>query len=302
MRPSDGAFALEPAALLAVLLSLSLPAEAQTSSPVPTPFHRSYVEGQILHYRMQGINEAWHYSVEAKGTVKKDGNGVFYEDFGWSNMLTDGKPEILAASMVGYTQHLSLDPAQFPGPPNLNGVDPKMVGPVTDLMTFYVDYWLAAKFNQLQKPGDHFYFANPTVPSWADGQRVLVGEDAIDFDMTLKSVDTAKGIAELEVRHVAPAQPRIHLAALWMQAPVAGQANNWVQVTRTGDGQYLAAVGRENFDVHLTISLADGKILHGEMENPVDTIERICSDATLTQCGEAKPHHIMRTIKIDPEQ
>ena len=294
--------ATAPVALLLLTLALPSSVDAQAPGPAPAPLRRAYAEGQIVRYRMKGVNESWHYSAEATGIVKKDGNGPFYEDFGWSNLMTDGKPEVLAASMAGYRQRLSLDPNQFPGAPNLNGVHPKMIGPVTDLMTFYVDYWLAAKFNQLQKPGDHFYFANPTVPSWADGQRVLVGEDAIDFDMTLKSIDTAKGIAELEVKHVPPPQPKVHLAAPWMQAPQAGPANNWVEVTRTGDGQYRAAVGQENFDVHLTISLADGKILNGEMQNPVDTIQRSCSDAALTQCGEAKPHHILRTIEIDLER
>jgi hypothetical protein len=289
------------AALLAILSFSSTDADAQTSGPSQPPLHRAYIEGQTLHYRMRGVNEAWHYSADAKGIVKKDGNGSFYEDFGWSNLMTDGKPETLVPGMAGYSQHLSLDPTVFPGAPNLSGVDPKMIGPVTDLMTFYVDYWLAAKFNQLLKPGDHFYFANPTVPSWADGQRVIVGEDAIEFDMTLKSVDAAKGIAELEVRHVPPPQARIHLAASWMQAPQPGQVNNWVQVMRTGDGQYLAAVGQEYFDVQLTISLADGRILHGAMRNPVDTMERLCSDTKLTQCDEAKPHHVMRTIEIDLE-
>ena len=302
MRRVDRAFATHPAVVLALLLALPVPAYAQASGSAPAPLHRTYVEGETLHYRMTGTNESWRYSVEARSTVKKNGNGAFYEDFAWSNMMTGGKPETLSAGMAGYSQRLSLDPDQFPGAPNLTGVDPKMVGPVTDLMTFYVDYWLAAKFNQLQKPGDHFYFVNPSVPSWADGQRVLVGEDAIDFDMTLTSVDRAKGIAELEVRHVAPAQPKIHLAAPWMQAPQAGRATNWVEVKRTGEGKYLAAVGQESFDVRLTISLADGKILRGDMQNPVDTVERLCADAALTQCGEATPHHIMRTIQINLER
>jgi len=283
-------------AFVVTLAPASSHAQVQTS-----PIHRAYQEGQTLTYHMTGTNEAWHYTVEAKGTVEKGANGQFHEDFAWSGMKTDGKPEALSISMASYTQRLSLDPSLFPGAPDLNGVDPKMVGPVTDMMTFYVDYWLAAKFNRLVKPGDHFYFSNPTIPSWADGQRVVVGEDAIDFDMTLLSVDTAKGTAELEVKHVPPPQTEVHLAAPWMQAAPGGQPNNWVQVTKTSDGQYLAGVGQETFDVHLTISLPDGRILRGTMQNPVTTIERLCTDAALTQCADAKPHNILRTIEIDLE-
>ena len=36
--------------------------------------------------------------------------------------------------------------------------------------------------------------------SWADGTRVLVGEDAIDFDMTLKSMDAAAKTALVDGR------------------------------------------------------------------------------------------------------
>ncbi len=285
--------------LLAFVATLA-PASSHAQDQNPA-LHRTYEEAQTLTYHMTGTNEAWHYTVEAKGTVKKGENGAFYEDFAWSDMKTDGRPEVLSINMASYNQRLSLDPVQFPGAPNLQGVDPKMVGPVTDMMTFYVDYWLAAKFNRLVKPGDHFYFSNPTIPSWADGQRVLVGEDAFDFDMTLLSVDTAKGTAELEVKHVPPPQAEVHLAAAWMQAKVGGQPNNWVQVTKTSEGQYLAGVGQETFDVHLTISLPDGRILRGSMQNPVTTIERLCTDSALTQCGDAKPHNILRTIEIELE-
>ncbi len=165
-------------------------------------------------------------------------------------------------------------------------------------MTFYVDLWLANKFNQLTKPGDHFYFQNPMTPSWADGARVRLGEDAIDFDMTLVGVDAAAGTAILEVRHVPPPQPRIHLPAAWMAAAVKGPAN-WVEVRKTADGTFSAAVGQESFDVTLTVSLADGHILHAEMTNPVKTVVRTCTDEALTQCGEAKPHDILRTIKLE---
>ena len=38
--------------------------------------------------------------------------------------------------------------------------------------------------------GDHFYFHNFMRPSsWPDGKRVLVGEDAVDFDMTFNSLN-----------------------------------------------------------------------------------------------------------------
>jgi hypothetical protein len=149
-----------------------------------------------------------------------------------------------------------------------------------------------------KKPGDHFYFKMGTPSSWADGTHVLTGDSSIDFDFTMKSIDPAAGTATLEVKHVPPAKPQIPLPGAWMQTPVADTANNWVEVTKRADGKFDAAVGQETFTVDLTISLADGKILAGKMDNVVQTIERTCDDQALTQCTASEPHRIERKIEI----
>jgi len=279
---------------LSILLSAA-PAAGQ--SPAHTPLQRQYQAGQSAAYRMTGDNDGWHYLIEARGAVVSDPGGAFHEEFAWSNLVSDGHVQALPPTMAAWRQRLSLDPSQMPLPADLSQVDARMVGPITDLMTFYVDLWLANKLGQLRKPGDHFYFPNPMTPSWADGSRVRLGEDAIDFDMTLKSLDAA-GTATLEVRHVPPSQPRIHLPAPWMRA-AAGTPPNWVEVRALGDGTFSAAVGEESFDVTITIALSDGHIVHGEMINPVKTVVRTCTDQALTQCGEPRPHEILRKVAID---
>ena len=65
------------------------------------------------------------------------------------------------------------------------------------------------------------------------------------------------------------------------------------------NGKYLAAVGKETFDVEIKMSLTDGKILAGSINNPVETIERECEDAALTTCGDSKQHSIRRQIEVD---
>ena len=158
------------------------------------PLQRQYHEGEALVYKMTAVNEAWHYAIQADGVVKKDATGAYYEEYRWSNMQSGGQPMQLSAETPAFRQHLSLDPNQNPSGPDLTKVDPRMIGPITDFMTFYVDYWLANKVGQLKKVGDHFYFRNPMpASSWADGTHVLIGESAIDFDMTLKTVDAAAG-------------------------------------------------------------------------------------------------------------
>ena len=276
---------------------------AMLAGQVPTqshdPLQRQYHEGEALVYRMTAVNEAWHYTIQADGIVKKDATGAYYEEYRWSNMQSGGQPMQLSAETAAFRQRLSLDPNQNPSGPDLTKVDPRMIGPITDFMTFYVDMWLANKVGQLKKAGDHFYFRNPMpASSWADGTHVLIGESAIDFDMTLKTVDAAAGTAVLVVKHVPPEKSAVKLPAAWMQTPVGDLPNNWVGVQKEQDGRYTASVGEENVNVEIKVSLADGKILSATMDNPVKTIERTCEDLALTKCGEAKPHDILRKVEI----
>jgi hypothetical protein len=71
---------------------------------------------------------------------------------------------------------------------------------------------------------------------------------------------------------------------------------------KTKDDRYLAAVGKETFEVQITLSLVDGKILFATMDNPVQTLERECADSALTKCSDAKPRFIERRIEISLER
>lgn len=282
-----------------VLLGTAMVVAAQAPVPPQNPLSRQYHEGQALKYHMTGTNENWHYAIDADGVVKKDAGGVFFEEYQWVNMVSDGQPVSPAPGMAGFRQRLTLDPNQNPSVPDLTKVDPKMIGPITDFMTFYADLWLANKLGVVKRAGDHFYFRNPMPPSsWADGTHVLIGESAIDFDITLKSVDAAAGTAVLVVRHVPPEKSNVKLPAAWMQTPVGDAPNNWVGVQKEQNGTYTASVGQETFTVEMKVSLADGRILSATMDNPVKTIERVCEDEALSKCGDAKPHEILRKIEI----
>lgn len=282
-----------PIAALAVCSGLC----AQPTSPPPRLLTRHYQEGETLTYHMKAVNDGRRYEVDASAVVKKDEKGVFIEEFAWSNLAFDGKPVTLPPGSAEFRQPLSLDPRKLPGVPHLAGVHPGLIGPITDLLTFYADVWLAAQAGNLRQAGDHKYQAYGTPSSWADGNRVLLGEDSIDFDITLKSLDDAHKTATLLVRHVPPQKSKVKLPAPWMQEPVAGIANNWVEVARDG-GKYIAAAGQETFDVQIVVSLVDGKILSGTIENPVKALERTCKDEALTDCGDPHRREIMRRIEI----
>jgi hypothetical protein len=262
--------------------------------PAPSLLERHYRLGETLNYVMKGVNEGRRYEAHARAVVKKDTDGTVYEEYVWTGLKMNGADVPLPAS--DFRQDVSLALDYNMSIPNF-GTVPMLVGPVLDLMTFYVDLQLAER-QDLAHAGDHVYVKVNGANSWADGRYVLMGEDSLDFDLTLEKVDTAAHVATLLVKHVPPAQPEINVPADWMRKPVADTANNWMEVHKDDQGKYVAAVGKETFDVHIQVDLNDGKILSATMNNPVQTIERTCSDEALTNCGEAKPHNILRQVEL----
>lgn len=286
-----------PFAALTVVLASTL-VSAQTPAPAVGPLTRHYLDGETLAYHMTGTNGDWHYTADASGTVKKTASSSTIEEFRWTGMTSNGQPIKLDPAMADFRQPLSLDPSWTPSVSDTSKLDPKMVGPIGDLMTFYVDLWLMNKIGILRHAGDHFYLPNPQAISWADGARVLVGKDHVDFDLNLQSLDPVKQTAVVVIHHVPPSHPNLQLPAEWMQTPVADTANNWVEVTKTKDGKYEAGVGKETFDVTMIVSTVDGRILSASMDNPVVMSGRECDDAALTKCGVARPHTIHRQVEI----
>jgi hypothetical protein len=288
--------------LVAILFSPGICA-AQTPAPSPSILTRHYQEGEKLTYHMKATNKdrltTTAYEADAVGVVKKNAAGHFVEEYAWTSFVVNGKPVAMSPVMKDFRQNLSLDPGVPSGVPNLSQVV-QLVGPITDMLTFYADLWLSTKLNKFAKSGDHFYFdAMANKPnSWADGAYTIIGEDVIAFDITLSELDTANNIATLEVRHVPPPNPQIKLPADWMHAPVADTPNNWVELQKSDDGKYSGQVGKETFDAIIKISLIDGKILSATLDNPVEVIERDCSDLALTKCGEPMRYQIRRQVEI----
>jgi hypothetical protein len=259
-------------------------------------FHRQYKLGESMKYHMKGKNEASEYEIDGTGVVAKDGAGLWVEKIGWANLMSNGRALPLPAESATFRQELSLDPNYMMKLPDFSKVTPMLVGPMADFMTFYTDLWLAAKSGTFSKAGDHAYIKMGGPNSWADGTRVILGQDSIDFDLTVQEVNENDKTAKLLVRHVPPVQPNVNLPTEWMKAKVADTANNWVEVEKNGD-EYIAEVGKETFDVALTVDLRDGKLLRATMDNPVTAIRRVCKDAALTQCAEATPRHILRQVE-----
>jgi len=289
---------MKPLFVFLVTLPVSTLLAAQAPLVGGGPLTRHYRDGEALTYHMTATNDDWHYTADATGQVKKAAGGSYVEEFRWTEMTCNGQAVSLTPATADFRQPLSLDPANIPSGPNLSAVEPRMVGPITDLMTFYVDLWLINRIGILRQAGDHFYVPNPQEGSWADGTHVLVGKDHVDFDLNIQSMDQTRRSAVVVVHHVPPAHPNLRFPAAWMEAAVADTPNNWVQVKKTKEGKYEAGVGKETFNVSMIVSTTDGRILSGSMDNPVVTSVRECDDVALTKCGEALQHTIRRHIEI----
>ena len=272
------------------------PVDQQHAPGAGNAMLRHYVEGERLTYLMKGLNEEWRYEIQGTSVVKKDSSGAFFEEYQWSNLVSN-QGKTLPPAGQAFRHELSLDPKHKMVLPNLALATPVLIGPVTDMLTFYGDVLIALADQSLTHAGDHKYVKWGGPNSWADGMYVLVGENSIDFDVTLTRIDRDAKTFTLTVRHVPPQQQVVKLPAEWMRTPLGDAPNNWVEVKKDGE-EYIAAVGKETFDVEMTLSLVDGKILSAKLDNTVDQVYRKCSDAKLEKCGAPARHKIKRDIEI----
>jgi hypothetical protein len=282
-------------ALVAASLTPSQSAAAVVAANTVT-LERVYQPGQTLQYEMAGSNHGWNYQIHAESVAKQDSESVWFEEFAWSNLRSNAPLEMSADSKA-FRQKLSLSGEQkYLSVPDLSKVQPLLIGPITDTLNFYADLFLAKKLG-LTRVGQNAYFERGIPNSWADGTQVLVGEDVIDFDLTLLGANPKAHTAELLVKHIPPKQQRLKLPASWMQTPVRTLPNNWVQVIKS-DGGFVAQVGTEVFEVLITVDTRDGKIVEAKIHNPVVYVERTCIDAALTQCTEPKPDELVRDVSL----
>jgi hypothetical protein len=76
-------------------------------------------------------------------------------------ILANGAPRALADTSKAFRLIVSLEGGAPFEMPDLSKA-PGLIGPITDLMTFYSDLFLAMHQGGLRKAGDHFYFPNPS--------------------------------------------------------------------------------------------------------------------------------------------
>ena len=267
---------------------------AQQAATEAGALQRRYTGGAVSHYLMTGNNDGWQYTIEATDVVKRDPNGRYYEEIGWSDLTSNAQQALTPASLA-LRQTVSLDdPSSYMRVPNLATVQPLLIGPITDTLTIYSDLMLAMQ-HKLVQPGQTAYVPRATPNSWADGQRVLLGQDVVDFSLKVEGVNPAEHTETLLIQHVPPAVLHVQLPASWMQETTSAKPNNFVQISKQDDG-FIAEVGKETFDVRVVVDTRDGHIISATMHNPVALTTRTCTNQELTQCGPEASKTTLREI------
>lgn len=284
--------------MLRSIVRITLLGVMMQAPPAESILTRRYQDGERLHYLMKGTNNDRPFEVRITGVVKRDADGRFVDEFAFSDLSWGGAPQPLTDASRDFRQAVTLTGGTPFTMPDLSRIQPGLIGPVTDLLTFYSDLFLASHAGKVREPGDRFVFPSPSINSWADGNYVVIGDGEIDFHITLTRVDKAAGTATVLVKHVPPKAPKIKLPAEWMRTPVADTPNNWIQVRRKGTA-YTAAAGKETFDVELTVSLTGGEILSARQDNVVNALARDCTSSGLTDCSEPRPYRTVRRIELD---
>jgi hypothetical protein len=132
-----------PLVLTVVLVHVAPTIAAQQAATQAGTLQRRYTGGAVSHCLMTGNNDGWQYTIQATDVVKRDTNGRYYEEIGWSDLTSNAQQALTPASLA-LRQTVSLDdPASYMRVPNLANVQPLLIGPITDTLTsIAISCWL----------------------------------------------------------------------------------------------------------------------------------------------------------------
>ncbi|MGH9657136.1 MAG: hypothetical protein ACRD96_01255 [Bryobacteraceae bacterium] len=235
--------------------------------------------GQIFRYEMKttvdggaGVETA----TSVHEVVVRD--GIPRERVRWTGLVgSDGVDYGEAARKAG-TMELSLHPA---GPLELvkPAGNPRMVGPVTDLYTFFFAVSPRAGVTRAEGPGDVYVRPEPVMGDWSDGEQFLIGQDRTEVRIKLVSREPR---LVYETAFVPPAAGGLEMARDWMREPVCGPAPNNFQMVRRQGEQFVVLWGCEEFTTRTEMD--SGRIERATMNNVLRWRMRVCMDRELGRC------------------
>ena len=108
-----------PLIFAVVLVESASTSAGQQAATEAGTLQRRYTSGAVSDYLMTGNNDGWQYTIQATDVVKRDTNGRYYDEIGWSG-LTSSAQQALTPASLALRQTVSLDdPASYMRVPNL---------------------------------------------------------------------------------------------------------------------------------------------------------------------------------------
>jgi hypothetical protein len=275
-----------------IITRSALPQVGQGTSPSEHfQYSRRYLAGEKYAYELKALTEGESTALAAVAEVEvRMDADVPYERIRWVSLKDGDTDESEAARRVPPTE-FSLarrGSLQFTKPTD----NPKMLGPVTDLYTFYFAVSPLAGIENVSQDGEEYVRPEPITGDWSDGKDYLVGQSHVEVRMRL--VKAGPDRVTYQTAFVPTHGLRTETA--WMSAPVcAGQPNNFQMIRRQGDG-YVAVWGCEEFKVETEVGARTGRILSAHMDDRLTWKLMYCTDRELTKCSplpDRKQHRLV---------
>lgn len=279
------------------LVAAGAPALASTSAGSADSTYtyvRHYVKGQVSNYSYTENEDGAVTTAEARLRSYIHG-GIGGEQVKWFELTSAGQ-NMNAQARAFPPYDLSLDPRDPDGLalPNTQTAG-DLLGPITDLGTFYVDLSIPVGIDNLHQPGQSYTDPTPLSGNFASATSP-VGQDLIQLTTTLTSLNATQ--ATFTSTYVPPPQGGLTLTQPFMDSPVCGSTpNNFELVQQQGTG-YQALWGCENFTVTTVVNRPSGQIVSAQITNPLQLDEVTCTDEALTDCQAPVPLTIPRTAQL----
>lgn len=267
----------------------------------PYRYVRRYEPGRRFRYRQEtrhwtnskldSVHVATSHHEVLRGAVARE--RVRWEDLEVTRGDKTASQTALAAAIEPY--EISLHPDGSLALPPLR--EPAMVGPISDLTTFYVAISPSIGIDTLTKVGDEHVMPEAVRGVWTVLPHTPLGEDCIVPRVKITHLDV--NTVTFHTAFEPPSTPCLEPLGPWMREPVDGtRPNNFRQVTADPSGTRIVMWGREAFTTECRVERPSGRILVASMENTLTLKVRVGCDATLESCAGEFPTTIRRTVKL----
>ncbi|MBN4065717.1 hypothetical protein JYT51_00115 [Candidatus Amoebophilus asiaticus] len=264
-------------------------------------YERKYNMGNVYKYELTTnyeANDVWQYetkSISVHRVIFKD--SIPYETITWQNLVkrTISDTVVLDTVAQGTTPHfISQHPEGKITIPKFK--NPGMVGPIADLITFFVAISPHSGADRISRSGETFRDSETVIGNFADSVQTLLGEDCLLITQSITEIE--EETIMYESKFLAPRKQCLVIAG--DLPPISDTVpNNFQMIIRAGNNKVNVMWGIEEFTIKSTIRKSDGKIIHADMINDLNLMMKVNCDKSLTSCQTELPWKIRRNLSLD---